>query len=1096
MADLVSYSIPNLFQGISQQPDAQRDPTQGEVQINGMSSAAEGLRKREGSSCIARVSTTSFGDVFFHQILRDATEQYLAVISKTAIRVFDLTGVERTVTVASGAFSYLSSVVSAKADIRAASIADYTFISNTKAVPAMDTALAPAVARPAANEALVWVKAANYGQRYTLNINSQQVTVSTAVAPVVVNGSTTTENRVGTAEIAARLRGALLGGAPSAITVQGSATTLNGTVTGTATTTDEGGSGLTVNVTGNGSVITAAAINDAGSGYRAGDRVFVQRGLLNGGAVTALNNEGAGSTLNGTLIDVPTTGGSGSGLTVTITGDGAKLTATVVGNNPGSGYRADGAISVARNRLQGGPVSTLSNQGATTTLNATATGLATTTNTGGTGLTLNVTGNGTAVTAITVNAAGVRYHIGSKIYIARNVLDGSGSDTTQVHVATITAVTNSDTTAMQIATVKAHVIDETAVQVATVSTAAAGPLTGVTIARSGSVLHLTSSSAITLAATDARANADITAITNSVQAFTELPTIAPSGYQIEVVGDPGNKFDGYYVSFTCRSGTFGEGSWQETVSPGVEYRIDQGTMPHLLVRLPTGAFWFGPANGAIVSGVTIPTWGQRTAGDYETAPDPSFIGQPIQDVFIYKNRLGFLADENVILSRARDFFEFFPETVTAILDSDPIDLAASNNRVSVLRYAVPYQDELIIFSDQIQFRFNAAETVLTPSTAQITVLTSYEMDPNCRPIPVQGTIVFCMANGQWSQFREFSVRGAGTALIADASDLTMAVSSYIPSGTFKLTANDTGNAWFAISSASGYQKRIYVYKYLYRNTGGGVERAQSSWSHWELSGADEILSILCVEEVLYLLVRYGTEVWLESMPVTDRMTSASPSPSLLLLDRTVTTTTATPVALRVAAGTYNAVQNTTTWTLPYTIQALTQAWSGWTATVNGGVLLGQASSGNTITAFGNWSTAPVFFGEAFTFRYRFTRFKLYRDIGGGKTAANVMRTQVRHAKLRYHETFYFRVQVMAERRDAATYTFDGTILGSRNSLIGSSLNQAEAEAMRYAEGVFRIPINSRGENCVVELLNDTPHPCKFSSCEWVGLMTGQARSLQ
>lgn len=922
MADLVSYSISNLFQGISQQPDAQRDPTQGEVQINGMSSASEGLRKREGSSCIARVSTTSFGDVFFHQILRDATEQYLAVISKTAIRVFDLTGVERTVTVASGAFSYLSSVVSAKADIRAASIADYTFISNTRAVPAMDTALAPAVARPAANEALVWVKAANYGQRYTVNVNSQQVTVSTAVAPVVVSGSLTIENRISTGDIAAQIRAALLYGGATALTFTGSATTLNATKAGLATTTDGDGVGLLVNVTGNGTAITATAINAGGAGYQAGAKVFVARYLLEGGT------------------------------------------------------------------------------------------------------------------------------------------------------------------------------DTSPVQVATVSTAAAGPLTGVTIARSGSVLHLTSSSAITIAATDARANADITAITNSVQAFTELPTIAPSGYQIEVLGDPGNKFDGYYVSFVCRSGTFGEGSWQETVSPGVEYRINQGTMPHLLVRLPTGAFWFGPANGTTVSGVTIPTWGQRTAGDYDTAPDPSFIGQPIQDVFIYKNRLGFLADENVILSRARDFFEFFPETVTAVLDSDPIDLAASNNRVSVLRYAVPYQDELIIFSDQIQFRFNAADTVLTPSTAQITVLTSYEMDPNCRPIPVQGTIVFCMANGQWSQFREFSVRGAGTALVADASDLTMAVSSYIPAGTFKLTANDTGNAWFAITGASGYQKRIYVYKYLYRNTGGGVERAQSSWSHWELNGADEILSILCVEEVLYVLVRYGTEVWLESMPVTDRMTSASPNPSLLLLDRTVTTTTATPVALRVAAGTYNAIQNTTTWTLPYTIRALTQAWSSWSATVNGGVLLGQASSGNTITALGNWSAAPVFFGEAFTFRYRFTRFKLYRDIGGGKTAANVLRTQVRHAKLRYHETFYFKVQVMAERRDAITYTFDGTILGSRNSLIGSSLNQAEAEAMRYAEGVFRIPINSRGENCVVELLNDTAHPCKFSSCEWVGLMTGQARSLQ
>jgi hypothetical protein len=922
VAEPVSSAIPNLFQGISQQPDAQRDPSQGEVQVNGMSSTVEGLRKREGSACIAKVSTTSFGDVLFHSILRDSTEQYLAVIAKTAIRVFALDGTEKTVTAAAGAYSYLSTVASAKADIRAASIADYTFISNTKAVPAMNAAVAPAVARPASNEALVWVKGANYGQKYILNVNSQQVTVTTAVAPVVVSGATTTEYRISTAEIASQLRGALLGGPVTALTVVGSATTLNGTVTSVATTTDEGGSGLTVNVTGNGTVVTAVAINVAGTSYRSGDKVFVARNLLVGGT------------------------------------------------------------------------------------------------------------------------------------------------------------------------------DTTAVRVATVNTATAGPLAGVSIDRSGSVLHLTSSSAITLAATDAKANADITAITNSVQAFTELPTIAPSGYQIEIVGDPNNRFDGYYVKFVPRSGSFGEGSWEETVSPGVQYQIDQATMPHLLVRLPNGTFWFGPANGSTQGGVTIPSWGQRAAGDYDTAPDPSFIGYPIQDVFIYKNRLGFLADENVVLSRARDFFEFFPETVTAVLDSDPIDLAASNNRVSVLRYAVPYQDELIIFSDQIQFRFNAAETVLTPATAQITVLTSYEMDPNCRPIPVQGTIVFCQANGQWSLFREFSVRGAGTALIADASDLSVHVSSYVPSEVFKLAANDTGNVWFALSGKSGYLDRIYVYKYFYRNTGSGIERAQSSWSHWEFNGAAEILSMLCVKEVLYALIRYGSEVWLEKLPVTDRMSDATPAPYPLLLDRMVSTTTATPVAIRVAAGSYSVVTGLTTWTLPYTVQALTQAWSGFAAATNGGVLLGQVSSGNTITGRGDWSAAPVFFGEPFNFRYRFTRFKMMRDIGGGKAAANVLRTQIRHAKLRYHDTYFFKVLVTAERRDETSYVFDGTILGVRNSLIGSALNQAEPEASRYAEGVFRIPILSRGENAIVEIQNDTPHPCKFSTCEWVGLVTGQARSLQ
>jgi hypothetical protein len=834
VANLVSYTIPNLIQGISQQPDAQRDPSQGEIQINAMSSLAEGLRKREPTQAVAQVSATSFGDVYFHQILRDSGEKYLVVVGKTAIKVFDLEGNEKTVTAPSG-YGYLSTVVSAKSDIRAATIADFTFISNTKRVPAMDAALAPATARPATHEALVWVKAANYGQTYKVNVNGTLATVTTAVAPVIVSGSTTTENRISTEDIATSIKTAL------------------------------------------------------------------------------------------------------------------------------------------------------------------------------------------------------------------------------------------------------------------------GSVSGVTIDQQGSVLHLKSSSAITVAANDARANADITAITNSVQAFTELPTIAPTGYQVEVVGDPGNQFDGYYVQFLPRggAGTFGEGSWQETVSPGVEYKIDPATMPHLLVRLSNGTFYFGPANGSTQSGTVIPSWGQRAAGDYDTAPDPSFIGFPIQDVFIYKNRLGFLADENVILSRTRDFFQFFPETVTTVLDTDPIDLTASNNRVSILRYAVPYQDELIIFSDQIQFRFNAAETVLTPASAVITVLTQYEIDPDVRPIPVAGTIIFCQSNGQWSQFREFSVRGAGTALVADASDLTGYASSYIPADVFKLTANDTGNCWFAVSEKSGFRDRIYLYKYFYRNTGGGAERAQSSWSYWQLSGADKILQILCVQEVMYLLVEYGTQVWLEKMPVADRLSDVTPSPYPLLLDRRVSTTTDTPAAIRVAAGSYNATTKQTTWTLPYTIKAPTQAWSGYAATINGGVLLGQASSGNTIVANGDWSAAPVFFGEVYDFVYRFTRFKLYKEVGGGKVAANVERTQVRHAKLRYHETSYFEVRVMAERRDMAVYKFDGTVLGSRNSSLGTAMPGGfDPETNRYFEGVFQIPIASKGENCIIEIHNDTIHPCKFSTCEWVGLITGQARSLQ
>lgn len=832
---LYSYSIPNLAQGISQQPDAQRDPSQGEIQINGMSSILEGLRKRDCTQTVAKVSNTDFGDCYIHSILRDNVEEYLAVVTNNQIRVFDLNGAAQTVNAPSG-YSYLSSVTDARAQLRAVTIADYTFISNTNTIPAMNAAVAPAVARPSAHEALIWVKAANYGQTYTVNVNTRQAQVQTAVAPVVTSGTTVTENRISSADIAANL-------------------------------------------------------------------------------MTGLTSAG---------------------------------------------------------------------------------------------------------------------------------------------------------------------------------------LTGVTMTRSGSVIHLRSSSPITVAANDARANADITAILSQVQAFTELPTIAPEGYQVEITGDPGNNFDGYYVEFQPNSGTFGEGVWSETVSPGVEYQVNAATMPHLLVRLPSGTFYFGPANGSTQGGITIPTWGERVAGDYDTAPDPSFIGSPINDIFIYKNRLGFLADENVILSRVRQFFEFFPETVTTVLDTDPIDVVASNNRVSVLRYAIPYQDELILFSPQYQFRFNAAETVLTPATAQITVLTQFEVDINVRPQLAGGGIVFCQANGDFSMFREFSVRGAGTALTADAQDLTGYVSAFVPSNVFAMTVNDTSNAVFSISSAAGYEDRIYVYKYFIRNAGSGAERAQSSWSYWHFSGADEILQVLCIRETLFSLVRYGSEIFLEKIPVQDR--SPEPptnAPYPLLLDRRISTTTETPAAMRVAAGTYNANTNLTTWTLPFAAISTIQAWSGYSTTGNGGVLLGSITSGTTMTARGNWSTQPIYFGEPYNFRYRFTRFKLYKEIGGGKAAANVERTQVRNAKLRYHETAFFQIHVIPEGRDLGIYTFDGTVLGSRVSALGSANPTGfDPDTNRFYEGVFNIPIMSRGERCMVEIHNDTPHPCKFSTCEWVGLITGKARSLR
>lgn len=828
-----AFTVPNLVQGISQQPDAQKDPSQGEIQVNGMSSVVSGLRKREPTKALAKISDSDPGDVFVHSILRDQGEKYLAVIGKTAVRVFTLDGVEKTVSAPAG-YGYFSSVVSAKSDIRAVSIADYTFITNTKAIPAMDSAsLTPITPRPAKHEALIWVKAANYGQRYNVLVNGTGVVVETAAAAVIVSGTTVTENKISSAEIAEQIK---------------------------------------------------------------------------------------------------------------------------------------------------------------------------------TGL---------------------------------------------------------------------------------------GSVAGVTITRYGSVLYLSSANPITVAATDARANADITAITNSVQAFTELPTIAPKGYQVEVTGDPGNQWDNYFVEFQPRSGqgTFGEGAWKECAGSGSEYRFKYETMPHVLVRLPDGTFYFGPLDGRTVGGITLRKWGERTAGDFRSNPDPSFIGKPINDIFTFRNRLGFLADESVILSRIGSFFDFFAETVTVVGDGDPIDISASGNRVSVLRYAVPAQDELILFSDQTQFRFTSTATTLTPATASVSILTQYEIDIRVRPQQVGTGIVFVQQNGDWSQLREFQLRGNGTSVAAVAPSITDNVASYVPAGVYKITADDATNSLYLISDKDGHKDRVYVYKYLYRASDGGMQKVQSAWSYWQLNGADQVRQVLATQEMLYLITQYGNELWMERTNISDEVTSSAQLPFNLLLDRWVSTETSTPAALRVPKGVYDPATRKTTWTLPYTMRAKTQAWTGPSVTTNGMVMVAEASSGTTLVARGDWSAAPVYFGETYTFRYRFSRFKYMRDMGGGKVASNVLRTQVRKAQLRYHDSGFFKAVVKLERRPDVTYTYDGASLAVRGSLIGSRMAQFAdegADAARYYQGVFTIPIMSRGDRAIVEVENDTAMPCKFSTCEWVGLITGRA----
>ena len=189
---LISQSIPNLINGVSQQPPSLRLNTQAELQENGLSSVVTGLSKRPSTQHVADLGVISNLDkAFIHTIRRDENEFYSLVIDTAGtIRVFDKDGTSRTIT--NNAASYLSGLTDPSKELAAVSIADNTFIVNKNITVAQGTTTSPA-RNP---EALVYVKQADYSSTYrlTLTKGSSTSTVEFATKSSTQSSTSLTQN--------------------------------------------------------------------------------------------------------------------------------------------------------------------------------------------------------------------------------------------------------------------------------------------------------------------------------------------------------------------------------------------------------------------------------------------------------------------------------------------------------------------------------------------------------------------------------------------------------------------------------------------------------------------------------------------------------------------------------------------------------------------------------------------------------------------------------------------------------------------------------------------------------------------------------------
>ena len=176
---LISSSIPNLINGVSQQPAALRLASQCEQMVNCLASPVEGLRKRPPAQHIAKLfnGSAGAGRPFTTIVDRDGSIKYLVLIQDNAIKVFGLDGSVKTVSTPDGT-SYLDITGEPSSTFRAASVADYTFIVNREKTVAMSGTTSPTWG----TKSMVFIRSAEYGTTYSITVNSTTVSYTTLPA--------------------------------------------------------------------------------------------------------------------------------------------------------------------------------------------------------------------------------------------------------------------------------------------------------------------------------------------------------------------------------------------------------------------------------------------------------------------------------------------------------------------------------------------------------------------------------------------------------------------------------------------------------------------------------------------------------------------------------------------------------------------------------------------------------------------------------------------------------------------------------------------------------------------------------------------------
>jgi len=341
---------------------------------------------------------------------------------------------------------------------------------------------------------------------------------------------------------------------------------------------------------------------------------------------------------------------------------------------------------------------------------------------------------------------------------------------------------------------------------------------------------------------------DLRVFQDSVDTFARLPEQAKHN-QVVKINNTNASQDDFYLKFIADDGSSGKGYWEETVAPNVSTGINEATMPIALIRTSTSPLTFRATflDGSETINNLPLLWEPRLVGDEESNSHPTFVNNTIQDVFLFNNRLGFLTEDNVSMSQAGDYYNFYHKSATTVTVSDPIDLSCASIKPATVRSVVPVTQGLLLFSDSQQFLMEAENGAWTPANCSISTIANYECDRYIKPVDLGSTVLYVSRNQSWSRAFEIFVRGQRET--PTVTETTKVVPEWMPQSITETVGSAQNGLWVASGRTSSY---VYLHRYYEQSD----ERVMAAWVRWLLPS--NVIHTSIQSDVLYVLTS-GTE---------------------------------------------------------------------------------------------------------------------------------------------------------------------------------------------------------------------------------------------